>query len=126
MMWTFALNGGMAPLAAPAAPPSVVTFAGPLVPTNRAAIEEYAFGPQRITVPVGSTVTWTNTGDLLHTATDVNHGWDTGPLLAGESASLTFDTPGTYTYVCAPHPWMMGQLVVVPADAGESAAGPGS
>jgi plastocyanin len=29
-----------------------------------------------------------------------------------QSVSLTFDEPGTYAYIYAPHPWMMAQLIV--------------
>jgi plastocyanin len=26
--------------------------------------------------------------------------------------TITFDKPGTYYYICAPHPWMYGQIIV--------------
>jgi hypothetical protein len=39
-------------------------------------------------------------------------GWDTGILKAGETATVTFNQPGTYSYTCAPHPFMIGQIVV--------------
>ena len=31
-------------------------------------IDNFVFGPQAITVPVGTTVTWTNSDDIPHTA----------------------------------------------------------
>jgi quinohemoprotein ethanol dehydrogenase len=26
--------------------------------------------------------------------------------------AITFNKPGTYFYICTPHPWMYGQVVV--------------
>jgi outer membrane protein assembly factor BamB len=31
---------------------------------------------------------------------------------AENHGSITFDTPGTYTYNCSPHPWMIAQVIV--------------
>ena len=38
--------------------------------------------------------------------------WDTGMLTGGETATVTFNRPGTYNYTCTPHPFMIGQIVV--------------
>jgi plastocyanin len=38
--------------------------------------------------------------------------WDTGDIGPGESKTLTFAEPGTYYYICKPHPWMHGQVIV--------------
>ncbi len=56
-----------------------------------------------IIVPPGTTVTWTNTGQQPHSATSTvsetnPNTLDTGILLNGQSASVTFDKPGTYDY----------------------------
>jgi plastocyanin len=45
-------------------------------------------------------------------ATDNQLRWDTGDVAPGESRSIDFDTAGTYTFTCTPHPWMLGQIVV--------------
>ncbi len=37
---------------------------------------------------------------------------DTGALAKGESKDITFKDPGTYFYICTPHPWMYGQVIV--------------
>ena len=42
-------------------------------------------------------------------------GWDTGLLAKGESASVTFNRPGTYNFICTPHPSMIGQVIVTGA-----------
>ena len=33
-------------------------------------------------------------------------------LALGQSATVTFNKPGTYAYSCAPHPFMIGQVIV--------------
>jgi plastocyanin len=73
---------------------------------------DYDFLPRRVTVPVGTTVTWRNTGSVIHTATDSKGRWNTGDISSGASGSVTFDTPGVYVYNCAPHPWMIGDVTV--------------
>ena len=56
---------------------------------------------------------WTNVGDIPHTATAVKQAkWDTGVLAKGESKAITFSEPGDYYYICAPHPWMYGDVIV--------------
>jgi hypothetical protein len=75
-------------------------------------------------------VTFTNSGVTPHNANSSDGGgWDTGLLAKGESASVTFNQPGTYTYTCTPHPSMIGQIIVtgqsvasVPATVVETAA----
>ena len=71
---------------------------------------DYGYTPTQISVPAGTTVTWTNAGPTTHTVTSA--AWDSGDIAAGESASVTFDTPGTYVYYCTPHPFMLGQVTV--------------
>ena len=50
--------------------------------------------------------------EVIHTATDSKGAWNTGDIAPGESQSVKFDTAGTYTYNCSPHPWMFGQVIV--------------
>jgi plastocyanin len=40
--------------------------------------------------------------------------WDTGALAKGESKTITFNEAGIYYYICTPHPWMYGQVIVEP------------
>jgi len=75
-------------------------------------IQDFAFGPQTLEIAAGTTVTFTNNDSAPHTATADDGSFDTGQLDQGASASVTFDTPGTYTYVCAFHPNMTGTIVV--------------
>ena len=39
-------------------------------------------------------------------------GWSTGALAKGETKTVKFDKPGIYYYICSPHPWMYGQVIV--------------
>jgi plastocyanin len=76
---------------------------------------EYSFAPARMRIKTGSTVTFSNIGDLRHDATALKQGeWGTGALAKGESKTITFTTPGTQYYICTPHPWMYGQIIVEP------------
>ena len=65
-------------------------------------------------VPVGGTITWTNMGAQAHTATSPDGAFDSGLVEAGGQATIQFDTAGTFAYVCTPHPWMKGFVVVSP------------
>src|SRR5205823_6406074 len=67
-----------------------------------------------VAVPPGTTITWTNQGPTVHTATSDNQVWDSGDLAAGQSFSFTFDDPGVYWYFCRPHPWMRGSISIDP------------
>jgi quinohemoprotein ethanol dehydrogenase len=75
-------------------------------------MEDYRFFPNRLQVTPGTTITWTNKGSVIHTATDSKGTFDTGDVVGGGTASVTFDAAGTYTYNCTPHPWMLGQVIV--------------
>ncbi|MCC7372366.1 MAG: hypothetical protein IT306_28390 [Chloroflexi bacterium] len=75
-------------------------------------IQGFVFAPTTMTVPVGTTITWTNHDPVDHTVTDVNQLWDSGLFGADGAYSKTFDAPGTYTYYCIPHPMMIGTIEV--------------
>jgi amicyanin len=86
------------------------------VETNVVDIKDFSFVPSKIKVKKGTTVTWTNQDSIRH---DINPDKDSdifkaSELLAkGETYSVTFDTVGTYTYHCTPHPYMKGSVEVV-------------
>ena len=73
---------------------------------------EYVPTPARITVSAGTKVVFTNTGKRAHSVASPDNSWDTGMLNPGQSAAVTFNRPGTYSYACAEHPPMMGQVIV--------------
>lgn len=98
-------------------------------------IENFAYNPADITVPVGTTVTWVNQDAVGHTVTEGDPNSpkpanirvfdSSGEALTGKVAligpgqswSYTFTTPGTYEYYCIVHPYMIGQITVTSASA---------
>jgi plastocyanin len=125
MVWAFSLRGSpnnrLAQFEPPPPPPTSVSFAFtgllkggvPVEKTNAVRMVDYNFSPQRITVEAGSKVTFTNGGGTPHNAAGADAGgWDTGLLEGGQAATVTFNQPGTYNYICAPHTFMIGQIIV--------------
>ena len=74
-------------------------------------IADFAY-PPTTTVNVGDSVTWSNESGVAHTATADGGSFDTASIANGASASVPFDTPGTFAYHCAIHPQMTGSIVV--------------
>lgn len=78
------------------------------------SISEFLFGPQRVTVKAGQTITWTNMDDSAHQVTVQGETTLRTPVvLKGQSTALTFNDVGNYTYICGLHPNMKGQIEVV-------------
>jgi plastocyanin len=106
MVSIFTVGNGASGVASPAASGAGATS------TSAVEINDFAFNPATIEVPVGTTVTWTNQDSAPHTATADDGSFDTGRLDQGQRGSVTFDQPGTYTYICTFHPNMKGTVVV--------------
>ena len=68
-------------------------------------------------VPEGSTVTWPNSGAAPHTVTAEDGSFDSGMIAAGASWVRTFETVGTFRYVCSFHPQMEGVVEVTATQA---------
>jgi plastocyanin len=76
-------------------------------------IDNFSFGPANITIPAGTTVTWTNNDDVPHVVTsDDNKMFKSKALDTDDRFSFTFTKPGTYNYYCAIHPKMTAKIVV--------------
>jgi plastocyanin len=75
-------------------------------------IDNFSFGPQTITVPVGTTVTWRNADDIPHTSVSTDGVFKSKVMDTDEKFSYTFTKAGTYAYYCSIHPKMTGQVVV--------------
>ena len=76
-------------------------------------IMDFSFNPVSVTVVKGTKVTWTNKDSMSHTVTsDQGTTLDSQALATGESYSVTFLNPGTYTYHCKIHPSMKGTITV--------------
>jgi plastocyanin len=75
-----------------------------------AAYDGY-FYPADITVPSGTTVVWTNQGEMPHTVTAHDGSFASGLLNPGETYEVTFYEVGTYTYQCSD--LMQGSVTVI-------------
>ena len=75
-------------------------------------IDNFSFGPQNITVAVGTTVTWVNRDDIPHTVVSTDGVFKSKVRDTDEKFSYTFTKAGTYPYFCSVHPKMTGQVVV--------------
>lgn len=67
-----------------------------------------------VVVKAGTTVTWENRDNTQHTTTSTANPpiWDSGILNPGQDFSHTFNSTGTFQYICNVHP-MAGTVVVV-------------
>jgi len=75
-------------------------------------IDNFAFGPQSLTVKAGTTVTWTNRDDIPHTVVSSDGVFKSKARDTDETFSYKFEKAGTYSYFCSLHPKMTGQVVV--------------
>jgi plastocyanin len=75
-------------------------------------IDNFSFGPQMLTVPVGTTVTWTNRDDIPHTVVSTDGVFKSKVRDTDEKFSYTFTKAGTYEYFCSVHPKMTGKIIV--------------
>jgi plastocyanin len=81
----------------------------------------FAFEPMKLTVPVGTTVRWTNDDDVFHTVTSTAELEPRRPsglfgrslFQKGDTFEYTFKRSGTFHYYCQPHaPFMFGTVTV--------------
>jgi plastocyanin len=89
-------------------------------------IADLVFDPQNVTIKVGTTVTWTNNGSLIHSLWFVKTDDQTtyqkagteglsDPILPGTSWSQTFEETVTLQYYSFPNRlWVTGFITVVP------------
>ncbi len=83
----------------------------PVATTEVQMAKSYRFDPKTIEIDAGDTVTWTNADNFTHTV-QVD-GQEDHKVERGESVSISFDTPGTYHYVCTLHKRDMDGEVIV-------------
>lgn len=105
--------------------PSSVVVPSPAVSPSEAdtpdaiSIKGFAFAPETLSVPVGTTVTWTNDEDSLHTVTSGTPEspsglFDSGEIDTGVEFPYTFEELGSYPFFCARHDFMTGEITVTP------------
>jgi len=79
---------------------------------NQVIIQNFSFAPAELTVKAGTKVTWINRDDVPHTVNENDKTFKSGPMDTDDQFSYTFSTPGTFSYFCALHPKMTGQIIV--------------
>jgi plastocyanin len=88
------------------------------VPTSNVNLPpSYKFMPADITVPTGTTVTWTNNDNFTHSVQFTDGGLPSEPMMMerGQTASFMFASAGTFHYRCSLHPQnMKGSVTVTP------------
>ncbi len=80
--------------------------------TVSASMVDFSYQPPRLEVRAGTTVVWSNRGQVIHTVTAEDGSFDSGEIDSGGQGRITFSRRGTYSYHCTPHPFMKGVVVV--------------
>ncbi len=83
----------------------------PTEPVTEVDIEGFAFKPETLTIPVGTTITWHNKDSVPHTVTSRENTFD-GGVSYNDTYTYTFKQRGTFEYFCTIHPFMEGKVVV--------------
>ncbi len=102
------------PTRTPTATPTETPTATPTPSTAAVTIKSLAFSPAALTIPRGTTVTWTNQDSIPHTSTCDTSVWDSHTISgSGGTFSFTFNVaPGTYNYHCSIHSFMHASITV--------------
>jgi plastocyanin len=74
-------------------------------------INHFKFHPPTLSIKKGTTVVFSNSAAIAHTATHTGL-FDTGHIKPGRSVSVRFTQKGTFPYHCKIHPFMHGKIVV--------------
>ena len=75
-------------------------------------IDNFNFTPLTLVIAPGTTVTWTNADDDVHTVVEKDRKFKSAALDTGDTFSQTFAAAGEYEYFCSLHPRMVGKIVV--------------
>jgi plastocyanin len=92
------------------ASPAASAAPAPAGPTVK--IDNFVFGPEALTVTVGTTVTWINQDDIPHSVVANDKAFKSKVLDTDERFSFTFTKAGEYGYFCSLHPHMTGKVIV--------------
>ena len=96
--------------AAPAEPAGGTVALQKTADSAEVSITEFSFQPASVIIKAGGTVTWTNEDNVAHNAQFEDR--ESELIGNGGSTTLSFPNPGSYDYICGPHPFMKGVVVV--------------
>jgi plastocyanin len=102
---------GSAATTAPAGGPGSSVAAGAAQAID---ISGFAFAPETLSVPVGSTITWTNDDDTTHSVVSADSVLKSPNMEKGDTYQATLDQPGTVEYYCGIHEYMTATITVTP------------
>jgi len=130
-LWAFKLGGTLAQATTPTPPPVRQPVTAPAVAGStvgntillgktsatsaESTISQNAMYPQNLTIPAGTTVTFTNPVSNVHehcASSFFEHEFDSGALKPGETFSHTFAVAGEYFYNDCVWPHITGKIVV--------------
>ena len=77
------------------------------------SISNFAFEPAQITVAQGQKVMWTNNDGAPHGLKFKDGAAGMELMLPGQTFTRSYAKPGVYNYVCAVHPYMTAQVIVI-------------
>ncbi|HUG41499.1 MAG TPA: plastocyanin/azurin family copper-binding protein [Longimicrobiales bacterium] len=82
--------------------------------TTEVVLDAASFSPASVTIAPGAMVRWRNGGAVAHTITPDGHSeWTSVSMSAsGETFEHTFNTAGSYPYLCQLHTGMTGTVTV--------------
>ena len=91
-----------------------VWLAAAAPPDVPVTIDNFKFSAPELSIPVGTTVVWTNRDDIPHTVTSADGPrlFASRPLDTDDHFSFRFDHAGRYGYFCSLHAHMQGVVVV--------------
>ena len=81
-------------------------------PATRVTILDLVYEPAELDIPAGSTVTWVNEDVAAHDVASDDGSFASPTLQQGDTFSVTFDQPGSWSYTCTIHPEMTGVVSV--------------
>jgi len=84
----------------------------PVARVRKTVIKNISYMQPKITIPVGTTVEWTNNDPLPHSVTAADKSFNSGLIQPGKTYRHTFAKAGTYNFYCIPHPFMKGVITV--------------
>jgi plastocyanin len=85
---------------------------------SKVSITSTGFSPASLTIVTGSTVSWTNNDNMVHTVTTAEGSINSGDIAPASTYTKTFSTAGTYNYYDAHNTNMKGVLIVTASSGG--------
>jgi plastocyanin len=76
-------------------------------------IRDFSFDPHTVLIRQGTAVQWVNRDDIVHQVSmEGGRPGSSGALNPGSQHTFVFPDAGRFTYRCAIHPTMLGEIVV--------------